>query len=128
MAHRLHAPRVLGGEFLIERSQITALTLDQSNRNSLLAFMQKVHQGVRGTVTDSNGNIVQAVINVEGINHPVSNGAAGGWFFRPLATGEYTIKCTSPHFPGVILTEKSVLIRDGSRSLRNFVFPASDSK
>lgn len=63
----------------------------RNNKESMLAFMEKVHQGVKGIVKDSDGNpLTDAVIKVKDINKNM-NVSPSGEFWRILAPGTYTI-------------------------------------
>ena len=86
-----------------------------------MAYLRKVHQGVRGKVTDSAGNIVRALISVVSIDHPVVNGD-DGWFYRPLAIGNYQVLCTSPLFPNQQLSVDVNITTDYEFVLHNFQF------
>ena len=66
--------------------------------------MRKVHQGVRGKVTNANGDIVSAVITVEGNSHKIINSEIDGWYYRPLPPGDYVIECSSFLYPGIVFT------------------------
>lgn len=67
----------------------------RSNRESLLAFMEEVHKGVKGFVFDSNGNgIPNATIDVKGREHSVRS-VADGDFWRLLVPGEYTLSVSA---------------------------------
>jgi hypothetical protein len=87
------------------------------NSASLLAYMRKVHQGVRGIVINSSGQSVPATILVQGIDHAVVT-SPGGWYFRPLAPGEYHITCSAP---GYVSAQATVTITAYSSISQNFV-------
>mmetsp|Transcript_13016 Transcript_13016/g.16293 ORF Transcript_13016/g.16293 Transcript_13016/m.16293 type:complete len:129 (+) Transcript_13016:98-484(+) len=93
----------------------------EDNRESFSNYLRKVHQGVRGSVSDSDGNKVSAVISIEGINHDVLTSPLDGWYYRPLAPGAYTVICTSPNYPDVVLRE-SVTIAEYLPTIHHFVF------
>ena len=81
-----------------------------------------VHQGARGTVTNSAGEVVEATISVVGIDHPVVNWKEDGWYYRPLAVGEYTLRCVSPQFPNQILESPLLIVEENVSVVYNFVF------
>lgn len=61
------------------------------NKEALLTFMEQVHRGIKGIVTDRHGEpIANASISVAEINHDVTT-AAGGDFWRILNPGEYRV-------------------------------------
>ncbi|KAM3914084.1 carboxypeptidase N catalytic chain isoform 1-T1 [Leptodactylus fuscus] len=61
------------------------------NREALITFIEQVHKGIKGMVTDENNNgIANAVISVGGINHNVFSGE-GGDYFRLLLPDTYTV-------------------------------------
>ncbi|XP_075072068.1 carboxypeptidase N catalytic chain [Mixophyes fleayi] len=61
------------------------------NREALVTFMEQVHKGIKGMVTDENNNgIANAVISVAGIGHNILSGE-GGDYFRLLLPDTYTV-------------------------------------
>ncbi|XP_006031236.1 adipocyte enhancer-binding protein 1 isoform X2 [Alligator sinensis] len=63
----------------------------ENNKESLLTFMEQVHRGIKGVVTDQQGDpIANATIVVGGIKHHVKT-AAGGDYWRILNPGEYRV-------------------------------------
>ncbi|KAG6443020.1 hypothetical protein O3G_MSEX002659 [Manduca sexta] len=63
----------------------------RANKESLLAFMEQSHIGIKGLVVDENGVPVKhAEISVRGINHSVRT-TDHGYFFRLLMPGEYNV-------------------------------------
>ncbi|XP_069475053.1 adipocyte enhancer-binding protein 1 isoform X2 [Ambystoma mexicanum] len=63
----------------------------ESNKESLLSFMEQVHRGIKGVVTDQQGEpIPNATISVAEINHDVMT-ASGGDYWRILNPGEYRV-------------------------------------
>lgn len=61
------------------------------NKNSLLTFMEAVHWGVKGTVTDSEGEpILDADVVVAGINHNVTTSNRGE-YWRLLLPGNFEL-------------------------------------
>ncbi|EPY88194.1 adipocyte enhancer-binding protein 1 precursor [Camelus ferus] len=56
----------------------------ENNKEALLTFMEQVHRGIKGVVTDEQGiPIANATISVSGINHGVKT-ASGGDYWRIL--------------------------------------------
>ncbi|KAH0623213.1 hypothetical protein JD844_031277 [Phrynosoma platyrhinos] len=63
----------------------------ENNKESLLTFMEQIHRGIKGVVTDQQGEpIANASIFVGGINHDVKT-ASGGDYWRILNPGEYRV-------------------------------------
>ncbi|XP_006832316.1 PREDICTED: adipocyte enhancer-binding protein 1 [Chrysochloris asiatica] len=63
----------------------------ENNKEALLTFMEQVHRGIKGVVTDEQGvPIANATISVSGINHGVKT-ACGGDYWRILNPGEYRV-------------------------------------
>lgn len=66
-----------------------------ANREALVAFIEEIHQGIKGMVTDKNNNgIAGAVISVQGISHDVTSGEMGD-YFRLLLPGTYTVTASA---------------------------------
>ncbi|XP_060643667.2 adipocyte enhancer-binding protein 1 [Anolis sagrei] len=63
----------------------------ENNKESLLTFMEQIHRGIKGVVTDQEGDaIANASISVVGVNHDVKT-ASGGDYWRILNPGEYRV-------------------------------------
>ncbi|KAM5172820.1 adipocyte enhancer-binding protein 1 isoform 2-T3 [Mantella aurantiaca] len=63
----------------------------ETNKEALLTFMEQVHRGIKGIVTDRHGEpIANASISVAEINHDVKT-EAGGDYWRILNPGEYRV-------------------------------------
>ncbi|CAH2274982.1 adipocyte enhancer-binding 1 [Pelobates cultripes] len=63
----------------------------ENNKESLLSFMEQVHRGIKGIVTDREGEpIANATISVAEISHDVMT-ASGGDYWRILNPGEYRV-------------------------------------
>lgn len=68
------------------------------NKESLLAFMEAVHSGFKGFVTDSDGKpVANATVTVEGIGHSVMTGREGD-YWRLLAPGHYIVTALAPGY------------------------------
>ncbi|KAJ0006591.1 hypothetical protein NQD34_013864 [Periophthalmus magnuspinnatus] len=75
------------------------------NAEALLAFVEAAHRGIKGTVTDEEGNAVKgARISVRGIRHDVTT-AEDGDYWRLLTPG---IHIVSAHAPGFARSLKKV--------------------
>ncbi|XP_026853521.2 carboxypeptidase D [Electrophorus electricus] len=90
-----------------------------NNLQSLLAYMEKVHIGVRGFVKEAlTGTPVSgADIMVAGINHNVSTGRFGD-YYRLLLPGVYNVTATVPGCAP--MTEVGVQVMAGKATELNF--------
>lgn len=67
----------------------------RKNKESLLAFMESSHWGVKGVVTDSKGAPISlAEVAVEGIAHNVTTSKRGE-FWRLLVPGTYSLQVSA---------------------------------
>uniref|UniRef100_A0A8C5PNV7 Carboxypeptidase E n=1 Tax=Leptobrachium leishanense TaxID=445787 RepID=A0A8C5PNV7_9ANUR len=65
------------------------------NREALITYIEEVHQGIKGMITDENNNgIANSVISVNGINHDVTSGK-GGDYFRLLLPDTYSVTASA---------------------------------
>lgn len=97
------------------------------NKESLLTFMEMVHRGIKGIVSDKFGNpIKNARISVKGIRHDVIT-AADGDYWRLLPPGRYII---SAHAIGYSKVMKRVTLpaRMKRAGRVDFVLRALDTK
>ncbi|XP_041089422.1 inactive carboxypeptidase-like protein X2 isoform X4 [Polyodon spathula] len=70
----------------------------ENNREALLVFMEQVHRGIKGVVTDREGNaIANATVSVDGVNHDVKT-ATNGDYWRLLNPGEYRVTVRAETF------------------------------
>ncbi|XP_074085958.1 carboxypeptidase Z isoform X2 [Macrotis lagotis] len=77
-------------------------TLWQHNKESLLNFMEMVHRGIKGTVTDKFGKPVKnARILVRGIRHDITT-AADGDYWRLLPPGTHIVIAQAPGYTKMI--------------------------
>ena len=70
-----------------------------ANKNSLIKYLQKVHQGIKGYVMDSKGQVVSnARVIVEGIDKHVTT-TARGEYWRLLRLNDIsTLEFSTPSF------------------------------
>eukprot|EP01098_Paradermamoeba_levis_P011421 TRINITY_DN4886_c0_g1_i2.p1 TRINITY_DN4886_c0_g1~~TRINITY_DN4886_c0_g1_i2.p1 ORF type:complete len:533 (-),score=148.66 TRINITY_DN4886_c0_g1_i2:40-1638(-) len=67
-------------------------TLWKENKWALWEFMQRVHRGIKGKVTDVRGRPLVAQISIKGISRYVFSDASTGTYFRLLVPGKrYTV-------------------------------------
>ncbi|CAL1590947.1 unnamed protein product [Knipowitschia caucasica] len=75
------------------------------NTEALLAFIEAAHRGIKGVVTDEEGNVIKgARVSVRGIRHDISTGE-NGEYWRLLTPG---IHIVSAHAPGFVRAVKKV--------------------
>nr|XP_009680579.1 PREDICTED: adipocyte enhancer-binding protein 1 [Struthio camelus australis] len=98
----------------------------ENNKESLLTFMEQVHRGIKGLVTDQQGEpIANATIVVGGINHNVKT-ASGGDYWRILNPGEYRVSARAEGYNPSVKT-CSVFYDIGATQC-NFVLSRSNWK
>ncbi|XP_006892235.1 PREDICTED: adipocyte enhancer-binding protein 1 [Elephantulus edwardii] len=98
----------------------------ENNKEALLTFMEQVHRGIKGVVTDQQGlPIANATISVSGINHGVKT-AHGGDYWRILNPGEYRV---TAHAEGYTPSAKTCNVDyDIGATQCNFVLSRSNWK
>eukprot|EP00794_Sanderia_malayensis_P014035 gene14035-15494_t len=90
-----------------------------NNKESLLSFMEQVHKGIKGKVTDENGQAIpKAKVVVEGISHDVTT-AKNGWYWRLLMPGQYTVKVNADGYEAS--SKSDVTVTSGQAGIVNFV-------
>uniref|UniRef100_W5LKU9 Carboxypeptidase D, b n=1 Tax=Astyanax mexicanus TaxID=7994 RepID=W5LKU9_ASTMX len=94
-----------------------------NNREALLAYMEKVHIGVKGFVMDNSGmGLPDANISVAGIDHNITTWIFGD-YFRLLLPGTYNITAS---FPGSIpKTVNNIIVTEGKATSLNFTLKRS---
>ncbi|XP_051521025.1 carboxypeptidase D-like [Myxocyprinus asiaticus] len=94
-----------------------------NNREALLAYMEKIHIGVRGFVkaARTGSPLADAVIMVAGINHNVST-ARFGDYYRLLLPGTYNITALAPGYIPVSVV--GVEVKEGKATELNFTLAA----
>uniref|UniRef100_A0A2R5L4K7 Putative carboxypeptidase d n=1 Tax=Ornithodoros turicata TaxID=34597 RepID=A0A2R5L4K7_9ACAR len=87
------------------------------HKRPLVVFMEQTHIGVKGFVTDENGNpITNATIHVRGISHDVRT-AKDGDFWRLLVPGTYSVSALIDGFPS---PAQRVVVTEGKSAVANF--------
>lgn len=82
----------------------------QQNKNALLAYLNEVHRGVRGVITDTSGaSVPSAILKIKGRKIPF-RGSSRGEFWRILLPGSYILEVQAE---GYHPYEKSFEVKDG---------------
>eukprot|EP01116_Phalansterium_solitarium_P025696 TRINITY_DN9952_c0_g1_i1.p1 TRINITY_DN9952_c0_g1~~TRINITY_DN9952_c0_g1_i1.p1 ORF type:complete len:500 (+),score=134.88 TRINITY_DN9952_c0_g1_i1:86-1501(+) len=68
------------------------------NQESLLAYMEQVHLGIRGVVFNANKQPVNATVTVEGNEHKVFTGPVFGDYYRLIYPGSYVVTASADGF------------------------------
>ncbi|XP_063276679.1 adipocyte enhancer-binding protein 1 isoform X3 [Prinia subflava] len=98
----------------------------ENNKESLLTFMEQIHRGIKGVVTDQQGEpIANATIVVGGINHNVRT-ASGGDYWRILNPGEYRVSARAEGYNPS--TKTCHVLYDIGATQCNFVLSRSNWK
>jgi carboxypeptidase D len=99
-------------------SEVTLTDQWDYNKVSLVKYLLKVHQGIKGHVKDLNGNIEsKAQVMVQGIDKQIKT-TVNGEYWRLLVPGTYMVKAQSLEsgyycdFFEVTVTDSSVLEKD----------------
>ncbi|MCP4639937.1 MAG: hypothetical protein GY851_05880 [bacterium] len=86
------------------------------NEESMLSYMEAVHIGVRGVVTNASTSVpVWAKVSVAGNAHPVFTDADVGDYYRMLLPGTYTLMVSAPGYIPVTLTDVVVVAGAATR-------------
>ncbi|MCA9416172.1 MAG: carboxypeptidase regulatory-like domain-containing protein [Candidatus Omnitrophica bacterium] len=84
----------------------------EENRESMLSYMEQVHIGVRGLVTDSrSGRPLAATVIVEGRDHEVFTDQDVGDYHRMLLPGTYTLTFSADGYRPK--TVENVIVEEG---------------
>ena len=95
----------------------------QKNKNALIAYINKVHSGIYGTVKDLNGNLVSgAIVNVTNKNKVVKS-AEQGDYWRLLIPGSYMVTVSVPGKLGSV--SRRVVVGDDAKRV-DFVLEMED--
>ena len=89
----------------------------EDNREALVAYIQEVHKGVKGFVTDENGNPISgAEISVDSRDHSVHS-VRDGDYWRLLVPGPYTLRVSAE---GYETSTVVVTVSAGKATVQNF--------
>ncbi|EDV26043.1 expressed hypothetical protein [Trichoplax adhaerens] len=89
----------------------------QDNKNALLTYMEQVHQGIKGIVTDNQGSRVSgASISVQGRGKVIKS-TTDGEYWRLLLPGTYSVTASASGFSS---TTKSVTVSSSGVSRVDF--------
>tara|TARA_B100000579_G_scaffold205165_1_gene167699 strand:- start:606 stop:2552 length:1947 start_codon:yes stop_codon:yes gene_type:complete len=94
------------------------------NKESMIAYIEQIHTGVKGFVSDvTSGQALPAMITVSEIDRPILNHENFGDYYRLLNPGTYEITASSF---GYMPSTKTIIISDNSISELNFkLYPAT---
>jgi murein tripeptide amidase MpaA len=115
-----------GREVTIELSSIYILPASFSTTywnylsHSLLDFIENTYYGIRGSVTDSHGNPVKALVTITGHdadNSSIYSDSATGSYFRMIAPGTYSVSFTADSF--LTQTVNNITVKKDSASILN---------
>ena len=68
----------------------------EDHREPMIAYIEQIHQGLRGIVTDVNSNQpLNATIAIEGIDHDIFTDPQNGDYYRLLTPGQYMVNVSS---------------------------------
>ena len=68
----------------------------EEHREPMLVYLEEVHDGVRGIITDQESGLpISANISVEGINKDILPDSENGDYYRLLKPGNYTITASA---------------------------------
>jgi carboxypeptidase D len=93
-------------------SASTLATLWENNRDSMIAYVEMAHIGIRGRVRDeATGEPIYAKIEVIGNGQPVFTDPGFGDYHRMLLPGTYTLKYSSPLYASK--TRHDIVVTEG---------------
>lgn len=100
-------------------------TLWNNNKESMLVYLEAVHMGVRGIITDrATGEPMKARVHVRNNAHLVFTDPAVGDYHRMLLPGTYTLVYSAPGYAPVVMD--GVTVSDGSTSRVDVTLASAD--
>ncbi|XP_070205330.1 carboxypeptidase D-like [Littorina saxatilis] len=96
----------------------TQLTQEwDNNKEALLAYLEKVHIGVKGFIqdADSGTGIPNAIISVDGIAHNVTSWTFGD-YWRLLVPGKYNVRVSAPGYHDAV--QQDVIVPEGNSGVK----------
>jgi len=96
-----------------------------SNRESLLAYLETADTGIGGRVLDSDTGLpVEGWVRIGGNSHLVFTDAVTGHYLRVLLPGDYTLTVGAPGY--MSQTFENIPVTDGSVSVRDVFLEKGD--
>lgn len=116
-------------EITIEHSMVKLLDVSELNnhwnynRDALLLLMEQVHYGIKGSISDYQGNPLEGTIEI--LNHDtevtkVKSNADFGDYYRPINPGTYDVEISVEGYDSQIFT--NVVVEANSSVIVNAVF------
>ena len=103
----------------------TLLSLWDDNKNGMRAYLDRVHRGVRGLVTNgTTGSPLFATVTVEGNTQPVFTDPDVGDYYRLLLPGTYTLRAEAPGY--IPYTTANILVGENSATRNNISLSQGD--
>ncbi|MEW5807449.1 MAG: M14 family zinc carboxypeptidase [Acidobacteriota bacterium] len=80
------------------------------NKESMLAYIERAHEGIRGIVTDSQTGIpLAATVRVQGVDHDVYADPDVGDYHRLLSPGKYSLEFSATGYISKIVNDIQVV-------------------
>ncbi len=105
-------------EITIEQSNVKKIDVNELNdhwiynRDALIELMEEVHYGIKGTVTDYQGNPLVATVEIIGHDNDVTkvrSNADFGDYYRPINPGTYDIQISAAGYEPQIFNDVTVI-------------------
>jgi len=95
------------------------------NRPAMIAYMQQVHTGIKGFVTDPNGVPLSAAITLSANNKVIYTDPQNGDYYRLIVPGQYTVTFSASGFQNQTV---SVSVTNGMATVQNVTLTSAASK